>query len=162
MDHAVDYFKELKKKYGAGRERKTELRTFDTIVATKVAVANRKLYLDRAEGFVGWGLRNFELVGECSDIDDIIVFRDNGTMLVTKVADKKFIGKGILHVGVWKKNDDRTIYHLIYQDGTEGCLLHEALRGDGHHARQGIRPDARETGIEGGILHGQSRRSRRK
>ncbi|MCB9171095.1 MAG: DNA gyrase/topoisomerase IV subunit A [Flavobacteriales bacterium] len=123
VDHAVDYFKELKKKYGAGRERRTELRTFDTIVATKVAVANRKLYVDRAEGFIGWGLRNFEQVDECSDIDDIIVFRDNGTMVVTKVADKKFVGKGILHAGVWKKGDDRTIYHLIYQDGTKGAYF---------------------------------------
>lgn len=121
VDHAVDYFKELKKKYGAGRERRTEVRTFDTIVATKVAVANRKLYVDKAEGFMGWSLRNHELVGECSDIDDIIVFRDNGTMVVTKVADKKFIGKGILHVGVWKKNDERTIYHMVYQDGPKGA-----------------------------------------
>jgi topoisomerase-4 subunit A len=120
VDHAIDYFKELKRKYGAGRERRTELRTFDTIVATKVAVANRKLYVDRAEGFMGWGLRGFELVDECSEIDDIIVFRDNGTMQVTKVADKKFIGKGVLHVAVWKKNDERTIYHLIYQDGAQG------------------------------------------
>ncbi|HPF66678.1 MAG: DNA gyrase/topoisomerase IV subunit A [Flavobacteriales bacterium] len=120
VDHAVDYFKELKKKYGAGRERRTELRTFDTIVATKVAVANRKLYVDREEGFIGWSLRGNEQVGECSDIDDIIVFRQDGTMQVTKVADKKFVGKGILHAGVWKKGDDRTIYHLIYQDGTSG------------------------------------------
>ena len=120
VDHAVDYFKELKKKYGEGRERRTELRTFDTIVATKVAVANRKLYVDKAEGFMGWSLRNFEFVDECSDIDDIIVFRENGTMMVTKVADKKFIGKGLMHVGVWKKGDERTIYHLIYQDGTQG------------------------------------------
>jgi len=120
-DHAVEYFRELKKKYGARRERRTELRTFDTIVATKVAVANRKLYVDKAEGFMGWSLRNHEFVDECSDIDDIIVFRDDGTMLVTKVADKKFIGKGILHVGVWKKNDERTIYHLIYQDGPRGA-----------------------------------------
>jgi topoisomerase-4 subunit A len=120
VDHAVDYFKELKKKYGPGRERKTEVRAFDTIVATKVAVANRKLYVDKAEGFMGWSLRNHEFVDECSDIDDIIVFRSDGSMLVTKVADKKFIGKGILHVGVWKKNDERTIYHLIYQDGPKG------------------------------------------
>ena len=120
VDHAVDYFKELKRKYGTGRERKTEIRTFDTIVATKVAVANRKLYVDKAEGFMGWSLRNHEFVDECSDIDDIIVFREDGTMLVTKVADKKFIGKGILHVGVWKKNDERTIYHMVYQDGPKG------------------------------------------
>ncbi|MEX1132653.1 MAG: DNA gyrase/topoisomerase IV subunit A [Flavobacteriales bacterium] len=120
VDHAVDYFKELKRKYGPGRERKTEVRAFDTIVATKVAVANRKLYVDRAEGFAGWSLRNFEFVGECSDLDDIIVFRSDGSMLVTKVADKKFIGKDILHVSVWKKGDERTIYHLVYQDGSKG------------------------------------------
>lgn len=121
VDHAVEYFKELKRKYGAGRERKAEIRTFDTIVATKVAVANRKLYLDKAEGFMGWSLRNNEFVTECSEIDDIIVFREDGTMLVTKVADKKFIGKGVLHVDVWKKNDERTIYHLVYQDGAQGA-----------------------------------------
>jgi topoisomerase-4 subunit A len=121
VDHAVDWFKELKKKYGTGRERRTELRTFDTIVATKVAVANRKLYIDRNEGFMGWGLRNFEFVDDCSELDDIIVFRLNGTMLVTKVADKKFIGKGVLHIGVFKKNDERTIYHMIYQDGPKGA-----------------------------------------
>ncbi len=123
VDHAVDYFKDLKKKYGPGRERKTEVRAFDTIVATKVAVANRKLYVDKAEGFMGWSLRSNEFVAECSDIDDIIIFRDDGSMLVTKVADKKFIGKGILHVGVWKKNDERTIYHLIYQDGPKGAYF---------------------------------------
>ncbi len=121
VDHAVDYFKELKRKYGAGRDRKAEIRTFDTIVATKVAVANRKLYVDKAEGFMGWSLRNNEFVTECSEIDDIIVFREDGTMLVTKVADKKFIGKGVLHVDVWKKNDERTIYHMIYQDGGQGA-----------------------------------------
>ncbi len=121
VDHAVDYFKELKKKYGVGRERKTELRTFDTIVATKVIVANKKLYIDRNEGFMGWSLRNFEFVDECSELDDIIVFRLNGTMLVTKVTDKKFIGKGVLHIAVFKKNDERTIYHTIYQDGPRGA-----------------------------------------
>jgi topoisomerase-4 subunit A len=120
VDHAVDYFKELKKKYGAGRERKTEIRPFDTIVATKVAVANKKLYIDREEGFVGWSLRNNEFVTECSEIDDIIVFRRSGSMMVTKVADKKFIGKGVIHVDVFKKNDERMIYHMIYQDGTKG------------------------------------------
>ncbi|MBS1546848.1 MAG: DNA gyrase/topoisomerase IV subunit A [Bacteroidetes bacterium] len=120
VDYAIDYFKELKRKYGAGRERKTELRAFDTIVATAVAVANKKLYLDREEGFIGWSLRSFEQVDECSEIDDIIVFRADGTMLVTKVADKKFVGKGVLHAAVWKKNDERTIYHLVYQDGSQG------------------------------------------
>lgn len=120
VDHAVDWFKELKKKYGVGRERKTEQRTFDTIVAAKVAVANKKLYVDRAEGFIGWSLRNNEFVDDCSEIDDVIVFRRSGQMMVTKMADKKFIGKGVIHVGVFKKNDERTIYHLIYQDGPKG------------------------------------------
>ncbi|HRD52799.1 MAG TPA: DNA gyrase/topoisomerase IV subunit A, partial [Flavobacteriales bacterium] len=120
VDHAVDYFKELKKKYGAGRERKTELRPFDTIVAAKVAVANKKLYVDRQEGFFGWSLKDAELVGECSEIDDIIVFRINGSMTVTKMADKKFVGKGIEHIAVFKKNDERTIYHMVYQDGVKG------------------------------------------
>jgi topoisomerase IV subunit A len=122
-DYAVEWFKELKKKYGAGRERKTELRTFDTIVAAKVAVANKKLYVDRKEGFMGWSLRENEFVTECSEIDDIIVFRINGSMVVTKVADKKFVGKGILHIGVFKKNDERTIYHMIYQDGPRGVYF---------------------------------------
>ncbi len=152
IDHAVDYFKDLKKKYGTGRERKTELRTFDTIVATKVAVANKKLYIDRNEGFMGWSLRNFEFVDECSELDDIIVFRLNGTMLVTKVADKKFIGKGVLHIGVFKKNDERTIYHMIYQDGAR-CLLHEALRRQRGNARQGIRPHQWCTRQQRGVLH---------
>jgi topoisomerase-4 subunit A len=95
VDHAVDYFKELKKKYGAGpraQDRAAHLRHHR---GHQVAVANRKLYVDREEGFMGWSLRGFEFVDECSEIDDIIVFRDNGTMLVTKVADKKFIGKGV-------------------------------------------------------------------
>jgi topoisomerase IV subunit A len=120
VDHAVDYFKELKKKYGTGRERKTELRPFDTIVAAKVAVANKKLYVDRKEGFMGWSLKEAEFVTECSEMDDIIVFRINGSMTVTKMADKKFVGKGIEHIAVFKKNDERTIYHMVYQDGVKG------------------------------------------
>ena len=123
IDHAVDYFKDLKKKYGTGRERKTELRTFDTIVAAKVAVANKKLYVDRKEGFIGWTLKENELVGECSEMDDIIVFRINGSMMVTKMADKKFVGKGVQHIAVFKKNDERTIYHMIYQDGPKGAYF---------------------------------------
>lgn len=120
VDYAVDWFKDLKKKYGAGRERKTELRAFDTIVAAKVAVANKKLYVDKSEGFMGWSLRESEFVTECSEMDDIIVFRRNGSMVVTKMADKKFVGKGIIHIGVFKKNDERTIYHMVYQDGVKG------------------------------------------
>jgi topoisomerase-4 subunit A len=123
VDFAIDYFKHLKKKYGEGRERKTEIRTFDSIVATKVVVANKKLYVNRQEGFVGYGLRKDEYVCDCSDIDDIIVFRQDGTMTVTKVDSKKFVGKNIVHAGVWKKGDKRTIYNMVYQDGASGVAL---------------------------------------
>src|SRR5690606_4591848 len=105
---------------GKGRERKTEIRVFDTIDATKVAVANVRFYADRAEGFIGTSLRKDEFLFECSDIDDIIVFRKDGTMMVTKVDAKTFVGKDILHVAVWNKNDKRTIYNMIYRDGKNG------------------------------------------
>jgi len=121
VDYAIDYFKKLKKKYGAGRERKTEIKVFDSIEASKVVVANKKLYVNREEGFIGYGLRKDEYVCDCSDIDDIIVFRNDGTMSVTKIDSKKFVGKDILHVGVWKKGDKRTIYNMVYQDGTKGA-----------------------------------------
>lgn len=117
VDYAVDYFKNLKKKYGEGRERKTEMRVFDEIVATKVAIANEKLYVNREEGFIGTGLRKDEFVTECSDIDDIIVFRKDGVMMVTKVDTKTYVGKDIIHVAVFKKNDKRTVYNMIYRDG---------------------------------------------
>ncbi|KAB2814911.1 DNA gyrase/topoisomerase IV subunit A [Phaeocystidibacter luteus] len=117
VDYAVDYFKNLKKKYGVGRERKTEIRTFDDIVATKVAIANEKLYVNREEGFIGTGLRKEEYVCDCSDIDDIIVFRRDGVMLVTKVDTKTYVGKDIIHVAVFKKGDKRTVYNMIYRDG---------------------------------------------
>lgn len=120
IDYAIDYFKNLKIKYGKGRERKTEIRVFDTIDATKVAVANVRMYVDRVEGFIGTSLRKDEFLFECSDIDDIIVFRKDGTMLVTKVDAKTFVGKDILHVGVWNKNDKRTIYNMVYRDGKNG------------------------------------------
>ncbi|WP_313579335.1 DNA gyrase/topoisomerase IV subunit A [Chishuiella sp.] len=120
IDFAIEYFKALKTKYGKGKERKTEIRTFDTIDATKVAVANTRFYIDRAEGFIGTSLKKDEFLFECSDIDDIIVFKSDGTMIVTKVDAKTFIGKGILHVAVWHKNDKRTIYNLIYRDGKNG------------------------------------------
>jgi topoisomerase-4 subunit A len=120
VEYAIEYFKNLKKKYGAGRERRTEIKTFDTIEATKVVIANKKLYVDRVEGFVGYGLKKDEFVGDCSDIDDVIVFHQSGTMVVTKVDAKKFVGKDIIHVAVWKKGDKRTIYNLVYQDGTSG------------------------------------------
>ena len=120
VDYAVDYFKNLKTKYGKDKERKTEIRTFDTIDASKVAVANTRFYVDRNEGFIGTSLKKDEYLFECSDIDDIIVFKQDGSMVVTKVDVKTFVGKGIIHVGVWRKNDKRTIYNLIYRDGKNG------------------------------------------
>ena len=123
IEYAIDYYKDLKKRFGAGRERKTEIRVFDTISATKVIIANRKLYVDYEEGFIGYGLKKNEPVNDCSEIDDIIIFFQTGKMMVTKVADKKFVGKGIVHADVWKKGDKRTIYHLIYQDGVGGPTM---------------------------------------
>lgn len=124
IDYSINYFKQIKKKYGKGRERKTEIRNFDTIQAANVAVANQKLYVNREEGFAGTSLRKDEFVTDCSDIDDIIVFRADGTYIVTKVSPKTFVGKDILHIDVFKKNDDRTIYNAIYRDGRRGhCFV---------------------------------------
>ncbi|MFC2097303.1 DNA gyrase/topoisomerase IV subunit A [Bacteroidota bacterium] len=120
IEYTIDYFKSIKKKYGKDRERKTEIRNFDTIVATKVVVANQKLYVDRKEGFVGTSLRKEEFICECSDIDDIIVFRKDGTYFVTKVADKLFVGINPIHIGIFKKDDNRTIYNVIYRNGRVG------------------------------------------
>jgi len=120
IDYAVNYFRQIKKKYGKGRERKTELRNFDTIEATRVAAASQKLYVNREEGFAGTALRKNEYVCDCSDIDDIIVFRADGTFIVSKVSSKTFVGKNIIHIDVYKKNDNRTIYNLIYRDGRRG------------------------------------------
>ncbi len=115
IEYAIEYFKNLKKKYGAGRERKTEIKIFDTIEAAKVIIANKKMYINRAEGFIGTSLRQDEFICECSDIDDIIVFREDGKMIIAKVADKKFVGKGIIYANIWRKGDDRMVYHYIYQ-----------------------------------------------
>ncbi len=123
IEYAVDYFKDLKKRFGEGRDRKTEIKTFDSINATKVVMANRKLYVDYEEGFIGYNLKKAEQVAECSDIDDIIIFFASGKMMVTKVADKKFVGKGIIYANVWKKGDKRTVYHMIYQDGVGGPAM---------------------------------------
>ncbi len=120
VDFAIDYFVNIRKKYGAGWERKTELRSFETIDAAAVAVSNVKLYVNREEGFIGTGLKKDEFLFECSDIDDIIVFRGNGTFTVIRLADKVFVGKDIIYAGVFSKNDDRTIYNLIYRDGKVG------------------------------------------
>jgi len=120
IDYAIAYFKRLKKEYSEGRERKTEIRTFDDVDATKVVIRNTKLYVNREEGFIGTSLKRDEYVCDCSDIDDIIVFTKQGIMMVTKVDSKTFIGKDIIHVAVFKKKDKRTIYNLIYRDGKGG------------------------------------------
>lgn len=122
-EYAIEYFKDLKKRFGVGRERKTEIKTFDTISATKVIIANRKLYVDYDEGFIGYGLKKNEAICDCSEIDDIICFFSSGKMMITKVSDKKFVGKGLIYANVWKKGDTRTIYHLFYQDGTGGATM---------------------------------------
>jgi len=123
IEYAIEYFKNLKKKYGVGRERKTEIKSFETIIATSVVVANEKLYVNREEGFAGYGLKKDEFIAECSDIDDIIVFLKDGTMKVMKVADKAFVGKDLIHIAVFKKNDERTIYNVIYRDGKAGATF---------------------------------------
>ena len=120
IDYAIAYFTRLKKDYGAGRERKTEIRAFDDVDATKVVIRNTKLYVNREEGFIGTSLRKDEYVCDCSDIDDIIVFTKEGKMMVTKVDSKTFVGKDIIHVAVFKKKDKRTIYNMIYRDGSRG------------------------------------------
>ena len=121
-EYAIAWFKRLKEKYGAGRERKTELRTFESIDRSKVAVANAKLYWNPEEGFVGTGLKRTEgeFLGDCSDIDDIIVFRKDGVMQVSKVSSKAFFGKNLLYAAVWKRGDKRTTYNVIYLDGATG------------------------------------------
>ncbi|MCZ2485980.1 DNA gyrase/topoisomerase IV subunit A [Aquirufa antheringensis] len=117
---AIDYFKNLLAKYGKGRERRTEIKNFNTISATVVAAANQKLYVNREDGFIGYGLKKDEYVMDCSDIDDIIVFRSNGTCVVTKVQEKVFVGRDIIYCSVFKKNDDRKVYNVVYLDGKSG------------------------------------------
>ncbi len=123
VDYAVEFFKNLKKKYGAGRERKTETKQLETIIATQVVMANEKLYMNRAEGFVGTSLKKDEFVCDCSDIDDIIAFTREGKMKVFKVSDKTFVGKDILYIAIFKKNDERTTYNMIYTDGPKGITF---------------------------------------
>ena len=120
---AINYFRQIKKKYGKGKERKTEIRSFDTIEATKVVANNAKLYINYKEGFIGTGLKKDEFICDCSDIDDVIVIRKDGVYLITKVADKVFVGNDILYAQVFLKNDERTIYNIVYQDGKDGPLL---------------------------------------
>jgi topoisomerase-4 subunit A len=123
IEYAVEYFKNLKKKYGVGRERKTEIKSFENIVATQVVIANEKLYVNREDGFAGYSLKKDEFISDCSDIDDIIVFRKDGSMMVTKVQDKAFVGKDLIHIAVYKKNDERTIYNMVYRDGKSGAVF---------------------------------------
>ncbi len=120
---AINYFRQIKKKYGKGKDRKTEIRSFDTIEATKVVANNAKLYINYKEGFIGTSLKKDEFICDCSDIDDVIVIRKDGAYLITKVAEKVFVGNDILYAQVFLKNDERTIYNIVYQDGKDGSLL---------------------------------------
>ncbi len=124
-DYAVAYYERIKEKYGRGRERRSELREFDQIEATKVVVTNAKLYVDRAEGFFGIGrsMKESEFVCDCSDIDDVIVMTKDGRYMITKVSEKAFFNKGIYYIGVFKRNDERTIYNLLYRDGRDGAIM---------------------------------------
>lgn len=119
-DYAISYYQNLLNKYGKGRERKTEIKGFQTVTATEVIANNQKLYVNKADGFIGWGLRRDEFISECSEIDDIIAIRKDGKAIVSRIAEKVFMGKDILYAGVWKKGDDRMVYNLIYSDGKTG------------------------------------------
>lgn len=123
VDYAIDYFKNLKKNFGEGKERKTEIKTFENISASKVIIANKKLFVDYDEGFIGFGLKKLQAVNDCSEIDDIICFFKSGKMLITKITDKKFVGKDLVYANVWKRGDKRTIYHVMYRDGSTGPAM---------------------------------------
>lgn len=120
VDYTINWYQSLKDKYGKDYPRRTEIRSFDTIVATKVAEANEKLYINREDGFIGTGLKKDEFICNCSDIDDIVIFYKDGKYKIVRVQDKMFVGKNVLYVNVFKKNDKRTIYNVIYRDGKEG------------------------------------------
>lgn len=123
VPYTINYYKQIKKKYGKDQDRHTEIRNFDTIEAVQVAVANEKLYINRAEGFIGTGMKKEEYISDCSDIDDIIVIRRDGKYLITKVSEKSFVGKDIIYAGVFKRNDNRTIYNVVYRDGLNGAIM---------------------------------------
>lgn len=122
-NYTIAYFKELLKKYGKGRERKTKIDSFESVVASEVIISNQKLYVNREEGFAGYGMKKDEFITECSDLDDIIVFRGDGTMLVTKVGEKKYVGKDVLHIALLRKNEQQPVYNLIYRDGLRGACM---------------------------------------
>ena len=120
VDYAVSYFQNLLNKYGKGRERRTEIKSFQSVTAVEVIANNQKLYVNRTDGFIGWGLKRDELVCECSELDDVIAIRRDGKALVSRISEKVFMGKDILHVGIWKKGDERMVYNMIYSDGKSG------------------------------------------
>lgn len=122
-DFAIAYFERLITKYGKGKERKTKILDFEAVQAVQVVANNSKLYVNRTDGFIGHGLKKDEFVKECSDIDDIIVFRSDAKMVVSRIAEKTFVGKDIVHVDVWKKADERTTYNVIYLDGESGRAM---------------------------------------
>ena len=150
VEYTVDWFRMLKDKYGKDFPRHTELRNFDTIEATKVIEANEKLYINREEGFIGTGLKKDEFIGNCSPIDDVIIFFRDGKYIITPVADKKFVGKNILYANIFKKNDKRTIYNVCYRDGKEGTsyikrfAVTSVVRDREYDVTQGT-PDSRIT-----------------
>jgi topoisomerase IV subunit A len=123
VNYTIDYFKNIRKKYGAGRERKTEIRSFDNIQATQVVIANEKFYVNWEEGFAGYGLKKDQYICDCSDIDDVIAIRKDGTYVITKVQDKAFLGKELLYANIFRKNDTRTIYNVVYRDGKNGPIM---------------------------------------
>ncbi len=122
-EYAIAYYQNLLDKYGKGRERKTEIKSFQSVTATEVIANNQKLYVNREDGFVGYGMRKDEYICECSELDDIIVIRKDGKALVSRIGERKFMGKDILHIGVWKKGDERMVYNLIYSDGKSGTTF---------------------------------------
>ena len=119
-EYAIRYFEQILKNHGKGRERKTEIAQFDTIKARRVAAANVKLYMNSEDGFVGTSLRKDEFVCDCSDLDDIIIIRQDGKLIVTRIGEKTFVGKDIIHAAIWKKNDKHMVYNAIYFDGRTG------------------------------------------
>ena len=141
--YAIDYFKRIRKKYGTGRERKTELRSFDTIAATRVVIANEKLYVNWEEGFGGYGLKKDQYLCDCSDLDEIIAIRKDGSYIVSKVSEKAFLGKNLQYVNIFQRNDNRTTYNVVYRDGRNGpimikrCAISGIMRDKEYHLTKG-------------------------
>lgn len=123
VDYAISYFQNLLAKYGKGRERKTEIKSFQSVTATEVIANNQKLYVNREDGFVGWSLKKDEFITDCSELDDVIVIRKDGKALISRIAEKKFMGKDIIHIGIWRKGDERMVYNLVYSDGKSGTAF---------------------------------------